>query len=163
MTPRRLVFGEHSIDVFAADYLKLGLKKLFLVTVPPVYIKLEKTLEKLAAGGIQIKVHDSIMAEPSFSDFEKVLAEAKHFGADSVAGIGGGSVLDVAKMIAAQLYNTQPIKEVIGIGNLKGRSTYLACIPTTSGTGSEVSPNAIFVNEGGAKIGIISPYLVPDA
>jgi alcohol dehydrogenase len=163
MNPRRLVFGEHSIEVFAADYLQLGLKKLYLVTVPPVYIKLEKTLERLVAGGVQIKVHDSLTAEPSFSDFERVLAEAKHFGADSVAGIGGGSVLDVAKLVAAQLDNTQSIEDVIGIGNLKGRSTYLACIPTTSGTGSEVSPNAIFVNKGGAKVGIISPHLIPDA
>jgi len=55
------------------------------------------------------------------------------------------------------------LEEVKGIGNLKERKTYLVCIPTTSGTGSEVSPNAIFVNNQGEKIGVISPYLVPDA
>ncbi len=78
-------------------------------------------------------------------------------------GIGGGSVLDVAKLVAAQLKNTQTLDEIKGIGNLKERQIYVACIPTTSGTGSEVSPNAIFVNELGEKVGIISPFLVPDA
>jgi alcohol dehydrogenase class IV len=77
-------------------------------------------------------------------------------------GMGGGSVMDVAKLIAAQLLNKQTTEEVVGIGNLKERKTYLACIPTTSGTGSEVSPNAIFVDVKGAKVGVISPYLIPD-
>lgn len=163
MTPRRLVFGERSIDAFAADYLQAGMKKLYLITVPPVLHFLEQTLERLKAGGVEIRIHDAIAGEPSLRDFESVLADARQFGADSVAGIGGGSVLDVAKLVAAQLYNTQSTGEVLGIGLLKGRSTYLVCIPTTSGTGSEVSPNAIFVNDEGAKIGVISPHLVPDA
>lgn len=163
MNPRRLVFGEGSLDVFAADFLQRGLKKLYLVTVPAVCDQLEPILRKLAAEGVEVRVNQSIAGEPSFGDFDNVLGEARRYGADSVVGIGGGSVLDVAKLVAAQLYNTQPTAEVTGIGNLKGRSTYLACIPTTSGTGSEVSPNAIFVNEQGAKIGVISPHLVPDA
>ena len=163
MNPRRLVFGAKSLDQFAEDYLKGGWKKLYLVTIPPVRNQLETTLEKLRTAGIAVLVNDTIAGEPSFRDFEAVLAEARYYGADSVAGIGGGSVLDVAKLVAAQLYNTQATDEVVGIGNLKGRSTYLACIPTTSGTGSEVSPNAIFVNDEGAKIGVISPHLVPDA
>lgn len=78
------------------------------------------------------------------------------FSADSVAGIGGGSVLDTAKLVAAQLYNMQGTAEVQDIGHLKQRSTDLACIPTTSGAGSEMSPNAIFLNDTGDKIGVIS-------
>jgi alcohol dehydrogenase class IV len=80
-----------------------------------------------------------------------------------VAGIGGGSVMDVAKVVAAKLNNSQPITEMIGIGNLNGRSTFLACIPSTSGTGSESSPNSILLDEtDNMKKGIISPFLVPD-
>ena len=78
-------------------------------------------------------------------------------------GIGGGSVLDIAKLVAAQLDNEQTLRDYVGIGLLKGRKKKLICIPTTAGTGSEVSPNAILVdNEDNQKKGIISPYLVPD-
>jgi alcohol dehydrogenase len=80
-----------------------------------------------------------------------------------VIGIGGGSVLDVAKLVAAQLENEQTLREYVGIGLLKGRKKKLICIPATSGTGSEVSPNAILVDDvDNQKKGIISPYLVPD-
>jgi alcohol dehydrogenase class IV len=85
------------------------------------------------------------------------------FNPDIVIGIGGGSVLDVAKLIAAQLENEQELKDYVGIGLLKGRKKKLICVPATSGTGSEVSPNAILVDDNdNQKKGIISPYLVPD-
>ncbi len=77
---------------------------------------------------------------------------------------GGGSAMDVAKLVAALLDGRQQIGEVFGIGKLAGRSTPLACVPTTSGTGSEVSPIAIVQDSAdGLKKGVISPYLVPDA
>jgi alcohol dehydrogenase class IV len=85
------------------------------------------------------------------------------FNPDAVIGIGGGSVLDIAKLVAAQLENGQALEEYVGIGLLKGRKKRLICLPATSGTGSEVSPNAILVDDSdGQKKGIISPYLVPD-
>ena len=72
--------------------------------------------------------------------------------------------MDTAKLLAALLKGDQPVSEVVGTNLLRGRLTYLACLPTTSGTGSEVSPNAIF-HQGntGSKVGVISPFLVPDA
>lgn len=163
INPGKLVFGENSFEQFLQDYEASGLKRLFIVSIPQLISRLEVQLEQLRIKGITIKIDDSITGEPSFNDFERLLANARSFEADSVAGIGGGSVLDVAKLIAAQIKNTQTTAEVIGIRNLKQRTTYLACIPTTSGTGSEVSPNAIFVDDSGAKVGVISPFLVPDA
>ena len=78
-------------------------------------------------------------------------------------GICGGSVLDIAKLVAAQLDNEQSLREIVGNGLLNGRSKKLICLPATSGTGSEASPNAILVDkEDNQKKGIISPYLVPD-
>jgi len=71
--------------------------------------------------------------------------------------------MDVAKLVAGLLNTNQEIKDVVGNGILKERRTYLICMPTTSGTGSEVSPNAILLDEkDGSKQGIISPCLVPD-
>ncbi|MFC5682479.1 iron-containing alcohol dehydrogenase [Flavobacterium sp. MAHUQ-51] len=163
LNPNRVVFGEGSMQRFVDDFLEKGFKRLFLLSIAELSTALVPFLEKLKSQGVEIEVDESIVGEPTFEDFNKVLLKAKAFEADSVVGIGGGSVLDVAKLVAAQLKNSQTLDEIKGIGNLKERQIYVACIPTTSGTGSEVSPNAIFVNEFGEKVGIISPYLVPDA
>src|SRR6185436_2799030 len=103
----------------------------------------------------------SIVAEPGFSDFEKLVKKVAPFNPDVVIGIGGGSVLDIAKLVAAQLDNEQQLSDYVGIGLLKGRTKKLICVPATSGTGSEVSPNAILVDHENQKKGIISPFLVP--
>lgn len=163
LNPAKLVFGTNSLGQFLDDYTARGLKRLFIVSIPPVIAQISEKLDILREKSIAIEIDDSIIAEPSFDDFEQLLTKARVFQADSVVGIGGGSVLDMSKLIAAQIKNTQSTAEVTGIRNLKERATYLACIPTTSGTGSEVSPNAIFVDDSGAKVGVISPFLVPDA
>jgi alcohol dehydrogenase len=163
INPGKLVFGENSFEQFITDFAGLGRQRLFVLTIPPLRERIASLLQPLQAQGIHFTINDAIAGEPTFADFEKLLQEARAFNADSVAGIGGGSVLDVAKLVAAQIKNKQNTAEVTGIGNLKERQAWLACIPTTSGTGSEVSPNAIFVDDSGAKVGVISPYLVPDA
>jgi alcohol dehydrogenase class IV len=85
-------------------------------------------------------------------------------GVDCVVGIGGGSVLDLAKLIAAFANSVQRVEDAFGIGLLKDRSCHLVCVPTTSGTGSEVSPNAILLDEDEQlKKGVVSKFLVPDA
>ncbi len=163
LNPNKLVFGADSFNQFIDDFLALGFKRLFLLSIAELQEQLAPGLKRMESAGVIIETNLSIKNEPSFAEFEEILAAARFFKADSVVGIGGGSVLDVAKLVAAQLLNTQPTTEVTGIGNLKERKTYLACLPTTSGTGSEVSPNSILVDEHHNKIGVISPYLVPDA
>lgn len=163
LQPPKTVFGPGCFQNFVADAQAGERKKLFVVTASSVIAQVDASLQKLKEAGIELMTNESITGEPTFNDFEAVLAEAKAFNADGVVGIGGGSVLDVAKLVAAQLRNTQTTEDVKGIGNLRCRNVYLACVPTTSGTGSEMSPNAIFLNESGDKIGVISPYLVPDA
>jgi alcohol dehydrogenase class IV len=123
-----------------------------------------KEFEKtLTSNAIKILTDTSIVQEPCFTDFETLMKKVAPFNPDIVIGIGGGSVLDVAKLIAAQLENEQELKDYVGIGLLKGRKKKLICVPATSGTGSEVSPNAILVDDNdNQKKGIISPYLVPD-
>ena len=107
---------------------------------------------------------DSLPAEPTIADFEGATARAKGAGATCILGLGGGSVLDVAKLVAAFVTGEQRIEDTFGTGLLRGRSCHLVCVPTTSGTGSEVSPNAILLDEAAKlKKAVISPYLVPDA
>jgi alcohol dehydrogenase class IV len=95
---------------------------------------------------------------------EETLSAARAAQADAVLGIGGGSAMDVAKVVAALYDGEQEIGDTFGIENLASRALFLACLPTTSGTGSEVSPNSILLDEAeNLKKGIVSPHLVPDA
>jgi alcohol dehydrogenase class IV len=161
--PHRLVFGNRSLDQLSEDYLFSGYKRLYLITVPLISRHIKSFIEKLKSGHLSVLVNMTLQGEPSFSDFRKLLAECRKFKADSVAGIGGGSVMDVAKLVAAMQLTDQKIESVVGNGLLEERNTHLVCLPTTSGTGSEVSPNAILTDEeDGLKKGIISPFLVPD-
>ena len=161
--PGQLVFGQDSVAQMVEDILNQGLNRLFVLTVPPVLERISPVLNFLEHEGISVKYNIEIKAEPSFTDFENILAEATVFNADSIAGIGGGSIMDVAKLVAATLYTDLHIESLAGGGKIKERNTHLICIPTTSGTGSEVSPNAILTdNRNNSKTAFISQYLVPD-
>ena len=161
--PQRIVFGSGCIQQFAEEYIKQGLKRLFILTAPPILPLIKPILDQLTAAGIAIYMHDGIRQEPSVNEFKEILDVAVAFQADSVAGIGGGSVMDVAKLVAALVGSEQKVEELFGIGFVKGRKCWLACMPTTAGTGSEVSPNAILLDERDQlKKGIVSPYLLAD-
>jgi alcohol dehydrogenase len=164
LNPARLIIGDNSFDVFIDDMIASGKKRLFVLTAAPVLQYISEGLERLKDNGLEVMVDTSIVKEPTFEDLGGLLVAAREFKTDSVAGIGGGSVIDVAKLIAALAYSNQKPEDVIGIGQLSTRPTYLACLPTTSGTGSEVSPNSILLDEKAQlKKGIVSPFLVPDS
>ena len=161
--PGKLVFGNGTLTALADDIVQLKPKKVFIVTIEPLRSALDGFVKSLDQNGIDVLINTSIVTEPGFSDFERLMQSVTPLNPDIVIGIGGGSVLDIAKLVAAQLENEQQLKEYIGIGLLKGRKKKLVCVPATSGTGSEVSPNAILVDEAdNQKKGIISPFLVPD-
>jgi alcohol dehydrogenase class IV len=162
--PANIVFGNHALDQFIEDIIVSGFKKLLVIVAPDVIPQLEKLVSRLMKLDMDIFIDKSIQKEPTVEMFTTVLRKAREFKVDSIAGIGGGSVLDVAKLVAALLNSQQTIQEIFGIKKLHGRNTYLVCLPTTAGTGSEVSPNAILLDTAGQlKKGVISPYLVPDA
>jgi alcohol dehydrogenase class IV len=161
--PGKLVFGKGTLEQLPEEITALSANRVLIVTISPLLNQLSALIAKLEAGGVKVTVNTSINNEPSFADVQQMLDEVKGFNPDVVAGIGGGSVLDVAKLIAALLDNEQGLKEIVGIGFLKRRPKKLICMPATSGTGSEVSPNSILVDEtDNQKKGFISPFLVPD-
>ena len=164
LQPQKVVFGTGCIETFTEDYKKMGLKRLFVLTAPPILPLIEPAMAELKAAGISIEVFDKIMAEPTLNDFNNILEHARQFGADSVVGIGGGSVLDVAKLVAAFANSDQQAADCFGTGFIKQKGLWFACLPTTAGTGSEVSPNAILLDERDhLKKGIVSPFLIADA
>jgi alcohol dehydrogenase class IV len=161
--PRQVLFGTNTLEQLPGKLKKSGIRHLLCIVALPLCTKLSDLMIMLAAHDISVTMNCSIQKEPTINDVEQILASLNKQSIDAVAGIGGGSVMDVAKVVAAKLNNSQPITEMIGIGNLNGRSTFLACIPSTSGTGSESSPNSILLDEtDNMKKGIISPFLVPD-
>jgi len=161
--PGKLVFGNGCLAGLPEEIINAGCRKAFIITIEPLLAGLQSFLGQLTSSGIGYSINTGITQEPYYNDLEKLLIEAEAIDTDIVIGIGGGSVLDVAKLVAALADNRQPLASIAGIGLLKGRSKKLVCVPATSGTGSEVSPNAILIDDDdNQKKGFISPYLVPD-
>ncbi len=163
LQPQKIVFGTGCIQTLVEDYKKMGLRRLFVLTAPPIRPLIEGTLDELKAAGIAVEVFQDIVAEPTVNDFKKILEVARQFQADSVVGIGGGSVLDVTKLVAAFIDSDQQVEDCFGTGFIRQKGLWFACLPTTAGTGSEVSPNAILLDERDhLKKGIVSPFLIAD-
>jgi alcohol dehydrogenase class IV len=164
LQPQIIVFGTGCIQTLVEDYKKMGYQRLFVLTAPPILPLIEEPLAELKAAGICIEVFQDIVAEPTVNDFKRILEVARQFKADSVIGVGGGSVLDVTKLVAAFLNSDQQVEDCFGTGFIKAKGLWFACLPTTAGTGSEVSPNAILLDERDhLKKGIVSPFLIADA
>lgn len=164
LQPGRILFGDGCITDFVAHLGQLGLKNLFVVASASALKSCAGFFSKLDAAGIRARISSDINAEPTVKMFEACLAAARSEPLDGVIGLGGGSAMDVAKLVAALAEEgSQPVRDVFGINLLRGRKLFLACLPTTSGTGSEVSPNSILLDESAQlKKGVISPHLVPD-
>ncbi|MBR1462687.1 MAG: iron-containing alcohol dehydrogenase [Prevotella sp.] len=164
LQPGKIQFGTGCMEQFCKDYLAMGKQRLFVLTAPVIRPMLAQMEGVLHNGGVEIAYFDDITAEPTVTDFKRILEEARAFKADSVIGVGGGSVLDLSKLVATLIYSDQQIEDLFGIGFVNRRGVWFACMPTTSGTGSEVSPNAILLDERDAlKKGVVSPHLMADA
>jgi alcohol dehydrogenase class IV len=162
--PPQLVFGNgcaaNSVELFA----RRGAKRVLLVTSKSVRPQIDFLVAALRKAGCEIIENKFVPAEPTRDFFAAALQEAQAAQIDSILGIGGGSVLDVAKLIAALANGKQNLAEVFGANNLRSRELFLVCLPTTAGTGSEVSPIAVLLDEADElKKGVVSPHLVPDA
>ncbi|NQD71344.1 iron-containing alcohol dehydrogenase [Sphingobacterium shayense] len=161
--PGKLIFGNGVLTTLQQDVKRANFRHVLLLTITPLLEQLSELICELEADGVNVQVDTSVVQEPTFSDLNRVVEKYKSETIDLVIGIGGGSVLDVAKLAAAQLKSNQTLPEIVGNGLLKDRKIALYLGPATAGTGSEVSPNAILVDHENQKKGIISPYLVPDA
>ena len=164
LQPKRITFGNGCAQTCVGDIQALGLRRVFMVTSPPVLGHAEPIAGALRQAGVSVDLYSAVSNEPTIDTLGEVLAEARSLAPDAVIGIGGGSCLDVAKLVAALHDGQQDVRELFGVNLLAGRRTYLACLPTTSGTGSEVSTNAVLL-DGAAQLKktVVSPHLVPDA
>lgn len=163
LQPGRILFGNGCTTALVEDLKARGFKQAFVVTSSAVLKAAGDVLQQLEQAGIRCTIYSSINTEPDGWMFHACLAAAREAKPDAVIGLGGGSPMDVAKLVAALADGEQKLDEVFGINLLRGRKMFLGCLPTTAGTGSEVSPNAILLdNASNLKRGVISPHLVPD-
>lgn len=123
---------------------------------------IEPALASLTAVGITNVVYTDVVADPPEAVVQRAIAFAREQKIDGVIGLGGGSSMDVAKVIALLSKSTQTLQEVYGIGNARGTRWPLIQIPTTAGTGSEVTPISIITTGETTKQGIVSPLLIAD-
>ena len=164
LQPRRLTLGTGCLAE-CLDYLAaLPTPRLHIVTSPSLTDRALHLASDLRERDCLVSIDAMVDREPTIQMFDTAMVSARQANSSCVLGMGGGSVLDLAKLVAVFLNSSQNIRDTFGIGLLTGRACHLVCVPTTSGTGSEVSPNAILLDEAAhIKRGVISPWLVPDA
>ena len=105
-------------------------------------------------------VYNKVKADPPESNIFEAVNLYQNHKADGVIGFGGGSSMDVAKAVSYFSINNIDIKECYGVNKLKNNRCPLIQIPTTAGTGSEVTPIAIFTLENEQKMGIVDPLFM---
>ncbi|HHW15619.1 MAG TPA: iron-containing alcohol dehydrogenase, partial [Firmicutes bacterium] len=116
----------------------------------------------LERSGRKVSLFTDLAGEPTLADLNACVSQAEADGVGAVVGLGGGSALDTAKAVAALLGTGLKAEEAVGADRIAGRATPLVLIPTTAGTGSEATPNALFLDQRRRKAALISPHLLPD-
>ncbi|WP_265516363.1 iron-containing alcohol dehydrogenase [Nitratireductor luteus] len=116
----------------------------------------------LRRAGVEVTIFDEVEADPSLATLMKAVEAGRHARATGVLGFGGGSSLDVAKLAALLLGSGEDLDEAWGVGNAKGPRLPLVLVPTTAGTGSEVTPVSIITVGEEEKRGVSSPLNLPD-
>lgn len=136
-----------------------------LFVTDPGIIKLglaEAALASLKKCGFQVTLFDGIEPDPKASTVTDAVAVAKLHDCACVIGFGGGSSMDVAKMIALLANSDQPLDEIYGVNQARGTRLPLILVPTTAGTGSEVTAVSILTTGTEEKKGVVSPIILPD-
>ncbi|MEX6502946.1 iron-containing alcohol dehydrogenase [Pseudomonas zhanjiangensis] len=143
-----------------------GARSVLIVTDPGI-TKLGLLAEVLAGflqEGVTAQVFDQVLADPPEAVVLDAVAQARALKAELVIGFGGGSSMDVAKLVALLAHPecAQRLQDIYGVGAARGRRLPLIQVPTTAGTGSEVTPVAIVTTGATSKMGVVSPLLLPD-
>jgi len=163
--PQAVYGGENSLDQIteilksrnvkrAAMFTDKGILATGLFALPEAAVK---------AAGAEYYILDEIPAEPSYEAVQKIVDQFKESGADIIIAVGGGSVLDAAKLASVLVTDEYGVKELLSVPLRAKKCVPTILIPTTAGTGAEVTPNAIVaVPEKELKVGIVNANMVAD-
>ena len=164
--PRTVLTGVGSAERVGEEAKRLGGTRALVITDQGVLKSgwVDKTMERLNQAGLKTTLFSEVMAEPDMGFLNGAADRVREGAPDLVVGIGGGSSLDTAKMVACLLTSGGRVQDYFGIELLPKRGLPMVMLPTTAGTGSEVTPNAIFTDTAARlKKGVVSPFLLPDA
>jgi alcohol dehydrogenase len=163
-TVARIVSGRGSALMLAEQCRQLGVTRPMLVTdlglmaiglVQPIITTLEQ-------AGLSPLLFDQVVEDPPESTVLAATEQARSGAVDGVLAVGGGSSMDVAKVVAVLLGGEQALPELYGVGQVSGGRLPLILVPTTAGTGSEVTPVAVITTGETTKAGVSSSVLLPD-
>ena len=158
-----LIFGNETAVNSTDQIVNLLGKNIFVITDEGLTELglYDKTIKKLQSYS-NINIFNKVESDPSKSTLLKAFDEAADFKSTGVLGFGGGSSMDVAKLISLLLGSNQNIDTIWGVNNAKGPRIPLVLIPTTAGTGSEVTPISIITMDDKEKKGVSSKLILPD-
>lgn len=123
---------------------------------------LDGAMKSLSAEGLAVFLDDGVEADPPARVVKAAVERARAHKADGVVGFGGGSPMDTAKLIAVLLNSPQRLEDIYGTGNVKGGRAPLVLVPTTAGTGSEVTDIAVVTTDDDRKMGVLGDQLFAD-
>ena len=165
-TTANIIAGIGSIQQLATLLKDAQYTKILLVTDPGMLQHQLHTpiLNIFTAISVEYAIYSDVQADPPEHIMLEAVAFSKQHQVDAIIGFGGGSSLDVAKVIAllADPRQSQSIQDIYGVNNAKAPRLPLILIPTTAGTGSEVTPISIVTTGETTKTGIVSPILYAD-
>jgi alcohol dehydrogenase class IV len=121
-----------------------------------------RAVEILREAGLEVAEFLDVVADPPEHVVFAAAERARETGAQGIIGLGGGSSLDVAKLVAVLALGQETLAGMYGVGNAKGPRLPLILVPTTSGTGSEVTMVSIVTTGASEKMGVVSPVILPD-
>jgi alcohol dehydrogenase class IV len=165
-TANHIVAGRNSLRSLK-DYIHVTgtkVKVVLIVTQPSIKALgiVDELVNQLSGIGITADVNTNILPEPTAHNIEAVFAEMSSQPYDALIGLGGGSVLDTVKILSVLKTNTKSVRELLGTDLVEHPGIPTILIPTTSGTGAEVTPNAIVtLPDEELKVGIVSKLLLP--
>lgn len=139
-------------------------RRIFFVTDSGVRALglMDSAVAALEEAGLSVAVFDQVVADPPEAVVLAAEDAARAFGAEVVIGFGGGSSMDAAKLVALLLGSKQSLAQMYGVNNATGPRLPLILIPTTAGTGSEVTPISVITIGESTKMGVNSPPLFGD-
>ncbi|MAT94940.1 MAG: alcohol dehydrogenase [Halioglobus sp.] len=163
-TVGRIVSGAGSALALAGELRQLGVSRPMLVTDPGLVAigLVQPVIAALEQEGLSPLLFDQVREDPPEDTVLAAADAARNAGVDGLFAVGGGSSMDVAKVVAVLLGGDQPLAELYGVGMVSGSRLPLVLVPTTAGTGSEVTPVAVITTGETTKAGVSSPVLLPD-
>ena len=161
----KIVIGINAISTLPAEIKLLGGRRIFVLTDEGIVKSgtWDKVLKVIEGSFESISVFGKVPPEPPLETIQECLDLAREAKCDLIIGLGGGSAMDVAKVVSVLMTNEKTLDQIVGINLVEKRGLPKILIPTTAGTGSEVTPIVILTDDReNLKKGIVSDFLFPE-